>query len=525
MRVETPEIRWHHGPTGLNEAVLTIDFLWRQVSKSDGRVLPTVFATGGADKEIKLWTWTENAPNYIHSLSGHERSVNCVRFSPDGNFLASASDDSTIVIWMRPKHLGEGETWDWSGIANNSDVSRVLLSCGHKGDITDLAWSPDSAYLCSVSIDNTSVIWHVPTEKVVEKRKDHSQYVQGAAWDPLNEFLVTEGNDRSCRVYSLVGFTKNGKKKKCQLLHSNRTRDIPGEKTEDDKQPKHSLFHDDTFPAFSRRPTWTPDGNYCLFPTGVAARLSTSTTANTVYVYARGNLSLPAFHLPGAGKPSMGVRCSPVLYTLAKETSVNVFALPYRILFAVATLNAVLVYDSHLPHPVCVIDRIHYADLTDLSWSVDGRVLVVSSLDGYVTFITFDEGEIGQPLPAEELPKYLDRQRATIEQNQSQPKKKVEVPKKDTPKKPEPPKLNSIRQFTAVIEPEAAFDPANRPMILPTSEPPATAATAISATTTAAPKADVVHAVPVRKKRKITPILMSSAPAPAPETVDLTNEE
>ncbi|OQS03697.1 chromatin assembly factor 1 subunit FAS2-like, partial [Thraustotheca clavata] len=360
MKVDTPEIRWHCGPTGLNEAVLTIDFLRLPApdnskassSKNPEDILAEkvanvefpsgfhdqVFATGGADKEIKLWVLNQQRLMYVHGLSGHDRSVNCVRFSPNGEYLASASDDSTIVIWTRPKHI-EAADWSWHTISSNSDVTRVLLTCGHKGDITDIAWSPDSAYLSSVSIDNTCAIWHIGTAKLVEKRKDHTQYVQGVAWDPLSEFLITEGNDRSCRVYNLTGYATNAKKKKCQFLHTIRNREFENEVAVGEKKPKHSMFHDDTFPAFSRRLSWAPDGS--LFK----ATSDEQTPKNTVYAYARGNLTQPAFHLPGHKKGALCVRFSPILYALQKSNP-NLFELPYRFVFAIATLNAVAIYDS-----------------------------------------------------------------------------------------------------------------------------------------------------------------------------------
>ncbi|RHY32594.1 hypothetical protein DYB32_002420 [Aphanomyces invadans] len=509
MRVDTPEIRWHYGPTGLNEAVLTIDYLRRPILPSaatGGEIdtmsstpvaadvpssssrstpqqtsLPTVLATAGSDKEVRLWIMPidDPLPVFVYTLSAHDRSVNCVRFSPDGSILASASDDSTIVLWSRPKHLvdDDASSWDWSTVASNSDVGRVLLACGHKGDITDLSWSPDSQYLCSVSVDNTASIWHVPTAKLIEKRKDHSQFVQGVAWDPLSEFLVTTGNDRSARIYALHGyhgFPTSGapasKKKKCQLLHTNRSlgpkdcavavtastvagADTPvAHPTSSDqvKAPKQLLFHDDTFPSFSRRPTWTPDGNFCIFPAGVV--------------------------------------CHGVL--------------------------------SQLPRPICVVDRVHYADLTDISWSADGTVLAAASLDGYVSLITLTEADVGAPVPPEDLTRLLAAQRAKMIHNMPRGRKKppatvspapppapaTTMPdRKDTlvakKLKPSDGATTSIRQFTTVMSPDVAFDSANMPM---TSVPPDQSEGALP---------PMVHTVAVRKKRKIAPVLVTATPA------------
>jgi chromatin assembly factor 1 subunit B len=506
VRVATPEIRWHCGPTGLNEAVLSLDFLpaggaGGQDDDEKQRQV-AVLATGGADKEIKLWRvsgavtddrreavkaadkgeqgeGSETADmeegkgdkgvrglEFVFSLSGHDRSVNCVRFSPNGAFLASASDDTSIILWSKPKSADA--SWRWDAISSLSDVARTILACGHKGDITDLAWSPDSAFLCSTSVDNRCVIWNVDKGDVVERRKDHTQYVQGVAWDPLNEFLVTEGNDRTCRVYAL-GSSATGKKqtRKLSCVQTLKTREFPpsggaavssaaktsngsastdkeaeGTATQPPPPPaKHRMFLDDTCPAFARRPAWTPDGNYLLAPTGTfraTASTSKSAAVHTVYAFARGDLSRPTLHLPGHDKASLAVRCSPFLYELrhdgqpengdskggvenssesAANPVVNFFQTPYRSVFAVVTLNAVVLYDTQVRffdwpgyrspltflryaaqqqvHPICTLKDLHYADLTDASWSADGQMLSVSSMDGYLSFIQFAPGFFG----------------------------------------------------------------------------------------------------------------------------------
>ena len=38
---------------------------------------------------------------------------------------------------------------------------------------------------------------------------------------------------------------------------------------------------------------------------------------------------------------------------------------------------------------------IHYSNLSDLSWSCDGKILNVTSIDGFCSFIIFNERELG----------------------------------------------------------------------------------------------------------------------------------
>lgn len=46
----------------------------------------------------------------------------------------------------------------------------------------------------------------------------------------------------------------------------------------------------------------------------------------------------------------------------------SAFALPYRIVYAVATQDAVLVYDTQQQTPICVVSNLHFATFTDLTW-------------------------------------------------------------------------------------------------------------------------------------------------------------
>jgi chromatin assembly factor 1 subunit B len=380
----------------------------------------------------------------------------------------------------------------------------------------------------------------------VRQIAEHSHYVQGVAWDPLNEYIATQSSDRSVHIYTLK--TKSGdfsldphhKISKMEIparrrisssspappdlaprtsfaepalfpaaspapsapgtpqslalpmpmnpptshtSHSRRSSFGSSPSMRRSASPAPSLplpavmpnsprpgygiagvsgiglgvrtaniYASEALPSFFRRLTFSPDGSLLFTPAG-QYRLPHSNSddiINTVYIYTRAGLNKPpvAF-LPGHKKPSIAVRCSPIIYQLRTSTvptknitmdtsaageeipalpesalghrasvssstmdpppftamspspsmtapspkaieidsipptttslppgPTSAFGLPYRVVYAVATQDAVYIYDTQQTKPLCVISNLHYATFTDLSW----YVILISSI-------------------------------------------------------------------------------------------------------------------------------------------------
>lgn len=81
----------------------------------------------------------------------------------------------------------------------------------------------------------------------------------------------------------------------------------------------------------------------------------------------------PALCFTGLNKPSVAVRCNPRLFTLkgngdGKAAEASLCDLPYRAVFAVVSLDAVVVYDTEHSHPLTVATGLHFSALTDACW-------------------------------------------------------------------------------------------------------------------------------------------------------------
>ena len=64
------------------------------------------------------------------------------------------------------------------------------------------------------------------------------------------------------------------------------------------------------------------------------------------------------------------------------------FSLPYRIVYAVATQDAVLVYDTQQQSPLCVVSNLHFATFTDLTWFASPVSNLLFSSDKFLGQLT-----------------------------------------------------------------------------------------------------------------------------------------
>ncbi|XP_042975783.1 chromatin assembly factor 1 subunit FAS2-like [Carya illinoinensis] len=144
-----------------------------------------------------------------------------------------------------------------------------------------------------------------------------------------------------------------------------------------------------------------------LFLSGSCKISTSSETVNKAYIFSRNYLSRPALQLPGASKPVVAVRFCPVVFSLRGSTPAALFKLPYRLIFAVATLNSLYLYDTESIPPIAILAGLHYAAITDITWSPDGRYLALSSQDGYCTILEFEHDERGSPISLSEGKKVM----------------------------------------------------------------------------------------------------------------------
>ena len=146
----------------------------------DGQML----ASGSDDNNVRLWN--ANTGESLGILTGHMEEVNSVAFSPDGQTLASGSDDNTVRLWN----------------ANTGEYLRTLT--GHSRNVNSVAFSPDGQTFASGSDDNTVRLWNANTGEYLRTLTGHTEGVNSVAFSPDGRMIAGGGDDNTVRLWELT---------------------------------------------------------------------------------------------------------------------------------------------------------------------------------------------------------------------------------------------------------------------------------------------------------------------------------
>ena len=190
---------------GHEDAVLIVAF------SPDGRML----ATGGGDKEIKMWDVLTSTP--VDELKGHRHWVQVLSWSPDGKHLASGSRDGGLLLWS---HDGDYGGWSqtalrghtnylshvsWEPLHRNANCDRFVSAskdmslkvwkvgvgllfnlAAHTACVSCVKWGGDGC-IYSSSQDKNIIVWNAENGAAVSTLRGHGHWVNFIA---LNTDLV-----------------------------------------------------------------------------------------------------------------------------------------------------------------------------------------------------------------------------------------------------------------------------------------------------------------------------------------------
>ncbi|CAN3485243.1 protein Hir1p [Diutina catenulata] len=314
------------------------------------------------------------------SVSRHNGVVTSVKFSPDGRFLASGSDDKICLIWE--KDLEKGQRPQFGGDEDDLEhwtVRKRLVA--HDNDIQDIAWSPDGALLVTVGLDRSIIVWNANTFERIKRYDIHQSMVKGVVFDPANKFFATASDDRTVRVFRYY-----------RKLNENSF----------EFQMEHIVidpFKKSPLTSYFRRMSWSPDGQHIAVPN------ATNGPVPSVAVINRGDWAAD-ISLIGHEMPCEVAAFAPVVFNATPKESQPTFS---TVVATGGQDRTVAFWSTTSTRPLAVTEDIVHSSITDMAWAPDGSALYFSSLDGSITCVKFEPGELGVAVPPETVTEQLNR--------------------------------------------------------------------------------------------------------------------
>ena len=151
-----------------------------------------ILASGSEDKKnIKLWEipdggLKETLKEYSsNSKFRHSTSVNSISFSPEGKTLVSADNEGWIKLWR----THDGYTID--------------SLKGHNHAINDVSFSSDGKILASASADKSVKLWDTKKRSMLATLTEHTSEILDVDFSPNSNILATASMDKTVKIWRI----------------------------------------------------------------------------------------------------------------------------------------------------------------------------------------------------------------------------------------------------------------------------------------------------------------------------------
>ncbi|PVF92428.1 WD40 repeat-like protein [Serendipita vermifera] len=215
----------------LHGETVAISFLFRSSKSPEIRSFHHIFSPCGSNagengkmvlkrSSIVDPKHMEMSSNNPEILRGHFSSVMGIAYSPDARYIASASADTSIIIWdvTNKVRIGEPLRHDYwvTCVAFSPDGQRIASGCqnkwsscrpttdGHQATVYSVAYSPNGQYIVSGSRDGTIRIWDSQSGAPVgQPQKVPRDWVYCVTYSPDSRYIVSSSDDLTFRVWNI----------------------------------------------------------------------------------------------------------------------------------------------------------------------------------------------------------------------------------------------------------------------------------------------------------------------------------
>ncbi|XP_054795243.1 WD repeat-containing protein 26 homolog [Prosopis cineraria] len=147
------------------------------------------------DKEMSLYIDHHCGKDQIPSrtlqvLEGHDDEVWFVQFSHNGKYLASSSNDRSAIIWE---------------VGSNGELSIKHRLSGHQKPVSSISWSPDDQEVLTCGVEEAIRRWDVVTGKCLQVYEKAGAGMVSCAWLPSGKNILSGLNDKSICMWNSDG--------------------------------------------------------------------------------------------------------------------------------------------------------------------------------------------------------------------------------------------------------------------------------------------------------------------------------
>ncbi|XP_035526254.1 telomerase protein component 1 [Morone saxatilis] len=157
---------------------------------------PELLVSAGSDKLLRVWKGKDGE----EGMQGGLKTVGMfgvqgviLALAQNSTYLATASDDFTIVLWLL------------SELAMSDPLLEPhAILRGHGGGVTCLAFSPDGGQLLSGGKDKAMMVWDVSVSPAVLSKSlphSHRDWITGCVWTP--DCVISSSNDGRLCLWDL----------------------------------------------------------------------------------------------------------------------------------------------------------------------------------------------------------------------------------------------------------------------------------------------------------------------------------
>ena len=171
------------------------NWVWQAAISPQGNLI----ATASEDKTVKIWS----SDGKLLKTIPHGDRVNGIAFSPDGETIATASKDQTVKLW-------------------NIEGELLATLAGHGRTVYSVAFSPDGQTIASGSKDKTIKIWSREGKLLatLEGKDGHKSDVTSLSFSPDGKTLASGSFDTTVKIWEVNRSDKGAKPKLLRTLNN-----------------------------------------------------------------------------------------------------------------------------------------------------------------------------------------------------------------------------------------------------------------------------------------------------------------